>query len=470
MAQSVKGGGKGNPAPAAAAPAADKSDTGTLGGEWILLRRDVAATACEGRWEFYLEAHGRQPLVGFAPAILRAASGSAAAVSARPRPGLRDEGVSGDVLASISAFADVLSDPWIALVDGGDGGQTSPGSPDGAAQSSNAPRAGPPATREGFRHAQTEAEAIYDAPWKTCRGAQVAAGTAGPRRYKTIGFPGALPARASTDKEADPDGRSATNGAPFVAPSDLWNQAAAAVASPPELETHLASQALKKAAHAHWAATKEIAVLETRDAPLDEGAGCQGRAQGYKTANQTMKSTPGRAHLKDPEAAWWPHSSSLIARYTPLAKNAKDVQAKRQRRRIIAAKLDQHDSPNFHAGHFGTEVGPTEVDEWMLHIAPLGFCDEGDLRRTCAATQRWAGRAVARAVGRVARGTSTWLMAGGMEGHPGEADPSGQKLEAKLNGSAVGDPCAVMNWAASSWRQARTANARDERQTTGRAP
>ena len=56
--------------------ATNKSDKGTHGGEWILARRDVAATTFEGYMEHYLKTHKSQPFVGFSPTILHTKSGN----------------------------------------------------------------------------------------------------------------------------------------------------------------------------------------------------------------------------------------------------------------------------------------------------------------------------------------------------------------------------------------------------------
>eukprot|EP00959_Pyramimonas_sp_CCMP1952_P127960 2676102-Pyramimonas_sp.AAC.1 len=108
------------------------------------------------------------------------------------------------------------------------------------------------------------------------------------------------------------------------------------------------------AACAHWVAVKEIAFLETHNAPTEDWAKHQGRAQGYKTARQVTKATPVRTCLKDPEAGWWKHISTPIIRYTALVINDKGIRVQGKLRKSIQAKLSQLDSDDFHWGHFGS--------------------------------------------------------------------------------------------------------------------
>ncbi|CAK0909218.1 unnamed protein product, partial [Prorocentrum cordatum] len=69
------------------------SDVGTHGGEWVLVRRDVAATTIEGYREHYLQTYKRQPFASVTRGAIR------------------------DILMSISTFLDMLADPWIILAD-----------------------------------------------------------------------------------------------------------------------------------------------------------------------------------------------------------------------------------------------------------------------------------------------------------------------------------------------------------------
>ncbi|CAK0796263.1 unnamed protein product, partial [Prorocentrum cordatum] len=80
----------------------------------------------------------------------------------------------------------------------------------------------------------------------------------------------------------------------------------------------------------------------------------------------------------------------------------------------------------------------------------------------------WAGRAMARTVGRARERHLHWTKKA-WKGAPGKllrfvVAPGAQKPGAELNRSTASDPYAVANRAAGSWRQAWTANACDDRQ------
>ncbi|CAK0850274.1 unnamed protein product, partial [Prorocentrum cordatum] len=166
--------------------------------------------------------------------------------------------------------------------------------------------------------------------------------------------------------------------------------------------------------------------------------------------SQIMKATPGRAYLMDPEAGWWQHSSTLLIRYTALATNDKDTRTQGQLRRTT-----------------GSMVDPTEANEWKLQVA-LDFCDEGDLHRICATTDRWTNIAMARAAGRSRKRYLDWAKRAWKEPpctlHRIAAGPSPSKFEAKVKVVTVGSPCTVMNNAAGVWRQIWTTSACDEKQ------
>ena len=76
-----------------------------------------------------------------------------------------------------------------------------------------------------------------------------------------------------------------------------------------------------------------------------------------------MKATPGRNYLKDPDAGWWQHFSTLLIRYASLVMNDKDTDAQHELRKHIQAKLIQLDSDEFHRDHFGPNTDPEEVNE-----------------------------------------------------------------------------------------------------------
>ncbi|CAK0825119.1 unnamed protein product, partial [Prorocentrum cordatum] len=456
-----------------------KSDKCTGGGEWILARRRAAATTLEGYRGHYLKTNKRQPFAGFAPAFLRTKGGSVVVVAAYIRPGLRDKGANRDIRMSISTFVDRLAGPSIIL---GDWNYEPPWWTDKprltcwngtvvtdpsctAARDKGKGSACDDAIVRSDIATHIAAQAAFDAPWKTHCGIQVTIQAAEPWSDKAIEALRTRAGRLQFDALQVTNYTAAGGDAPLVFPSTDWDMAVGIVDACPKFEGHpagakegwchifhaYAPRTAKhaNAAYAHWVAAMEIAFLETHNAPSEE--------TGYKTARQIMKATPGRTYLKDPEAGWWQHFSTLLIRYTG------------QLRKGTQAKLNQLDSNDSHQDHSGSQVDPMEVDERMRQAASLDFCDEGGLHHFCAATERWANSAMARAAGRARKryldgAKRAWKEPPGKL-HRIAVGPSPPKFEAKLNGVTVGDPYTVMNRAADVWRQIwTTSSARDEKQ------
>ncbi|CAK0893103.1 unnamed protein product [Prorocentrum cordatum] len=486
------------------AVATNKSDKGTRGGEWVLTRRDVAATTFEGYRDYYVKRHKRQPFVGFTPTVLHSKSGDIVVLAACLRLGLRDQGANRDILVSISTFVDMLMDPWIILADWnyephwwGDkpwltrwngtvltdpSCEATCDKGSGSVYDCAIVRADI-ATHVGI-------EAIYDAPWKTHCGIQVAVGTAEPWQYKATTVPKALPARARPKKVADPSSKRSKaraealrtrrerlpehlrdefdalyinretanqDPAPFVIPQQNWDAAANEVRNFPKFDgakvgtkegrghifhnhaPNLAENINPK--HAQWIATLELAVLETHAVPGEDRARYQGRAEGCRTTKQTMKASPGRAYLKDPEATCWQHLSTLVARYTALVTNGKGPKA---RQHIHKTE------------HFGRITDPQEIEEWKTQLVTLEYCDVADLHRISATTMEWTHKAMARAAGRARKRYLDWAKQAWKDSpvklHRMVTDHKTPRLEGKQPQRTVGDPSTLMNRSAGTWR------------------
>ncbi|CAK0791275.1 unnamed protein product, partial [Prorocentrum cordatum] len=334
-------------------------------------------------------------------------------------------------------------------------------------------------------------EAIYDAPWKTHCGIQITVGTAEPRQYKAIKVPKALPARARPKKVVDPSSKRSKARAealrtrrerlpehlrdefdalyinretakedptPFVIPQQNWDAAADEVSNFPKFDgaevgtkegrghifhnhaPNLAENINSK--YAQWAATLE--------------AKYQGRAEGYRTTKQTMKASPGRAYLKDPEATWWQHLSTLVARYTALVTNGKDPKARQHIPKTVMKKLDDLENPEFSKELFGRKTDPQEIEEWKTQLVTLEYCDVADLHRLSATTMEWSHKAMARAAGRARKRYLDWAKQAWKDS-PGKlhrmvTDPKAPRLEDKQPQRTVGDPSTLMNHSADTWR------------------
>ncbi|CAK0897293.1 unnamed protein product, partial [Prorocentrum cordatum] len=396
----------------AATPAVQihKSDVGTHGGEWVLARRDVAATTFEGYREYYLQAYKRQPFVGFSPTILRTRSGNVIVVAACLRPGLRDMGANRDVLMSISTFIDMLADPWITLVDWNSAPPWWKDKPwlsrwSGAIVTDPACAATCDKGKGSIYDcaivrsdiaSRITVEVVYDVPCKPHCGMQVAIGDAEPWGYRAI-------------KEFDalhyPEPQPPEDDAPFFIPDTVWGAAACTVATCPSSRATL------------WLV-----------------------------------------------AAF----GALMQRYTALVKNGKGVKARELIARRAQAMLIQIGSDDDRKKYFGPKGDPTEAEGWKLQVASLDFCDEHDLGLICATTQRWQHGAAARAAGRARMRYLDWAKRAWTD-PPGKLraivkDPSPPKLETELHGVTFADPYTVMNRAASVWRQIWNTSSYDDHQ------
>ncbi|CAK0821200.1 unnamed protein product, partial [Prorocentrum cordatum] len=447
------------------AVATNKSDKGAHGGEWILTRRDVAATTFEGYRDYSVKRHKRQPFAGFTPTVPHAKSGNIVVVAACLRPGLRDQGANRDILVSISTFVDMLTDPWIILADWNYEPHWWGNKPwltrwNGAILTDpNCKATCEKGSGSVYDYAIVRAdiathigvEAIYDVPWKTHCGIQITVGTAEPWQYK-----------------------------------ENWDDAADEVSSVPKFdgtkvgtkegrghifhshEPNLAEDINSK--YAQWIATLELAFLETHAVPVEDRARYQGRAEGCRTTKQTMKASPGRAYLKDPEATWWQHLSTLVARYTALVTNGKGPEARQHIHKTVMKKLDDPENPEFPKEHFGSKTDPPEIEEWKAQLATLEYCYEGDLHRISAAAMEWTHKAMARAAGRARKRYLDWAKQAWKES-PGKprrmvADPKAPRLEDKQPQRTVGDPSAVMNHSADTWRSIWASDSYNAKQIT----
>ncbi|CAK0848477.1 unnamed protein product, partial [Prorocentrum cordatum] len=475
------------------AVATDKSDKGTHGGERILTRRGVAATTFEGYRDYYVKRRKRQPFVGFTPTVLHSKSGNIVVLAAYLRPGLRGQGANRDILVSISTFVDMLMDPWIILADWNyephwwdnkpwltrwNGTVLTDPSCEATCDKGSGSVCDCAIVRADIA-THVGVEAIYGVPWKTRCGIQITVGAAGPWQYKAIKVPKALPARARPKKVADPSSRRSKARAealrtrrerlpehlrdefdalyvnretakedptPFVIPQQNWDAAADEVSNFPKFNGakvgtkggrgHIFHNRAPNLAeninseYAQWIATLELAFLETHAVPVEDRARYQGRAEGYRTTEQTMKASPGRAYLKDPEATWWQHLSTLVARYTALVTNGKE--------------------------HFGRKTDPKGIEEWKTQLVTLEHCGVADLHRICAATMEWTHKAMARAAGRARKRHLDWAKQAWKDS-PGKlhrmvTDPKAPRLEDKQPQRTVGDPSTLMNHSADTWR------------------
>ncbi|CAK0804842.1 unnamed protein product, partial [Prorocentrum cordatum] len=479
------------------AVATNKSDKGTHGGEWIPTRRDAAATTFEGYRENDVKHHKREPFVGFTPTVLHSKSGNIVVVAACLRPGLRDQGANRDILVSISTFVDMLMDPWITLADWNYEPHWWDNKPwltrwngtilpDPICESACDKGSGSVydyAIARADIATHVGVEAIYDVPWKTHCGIQITVGTAEPWQYKAKKVPKALPARARPKKVADPNSKRSQARAEALRtrrerlPEHLRDEFDALhtnretakedptpSSSPRRTGTKPPTSSFPKfdgtkvgtkEGRGHIFHNHAPNLAENINSKYAKWARYQGRAEGYRNTKQTMKASPGRAYLKDPEATWWQHLSTLAARYTALVTNGKDPKA-RQRIQTVMKKLDDLENPEFSKEHFGRKTDPQEIEEWKTQLATLERCDEDDLHHISATNMEWTHKAMARAAGRARkrhldRAKQAWKESPGKL-HRMVTDPKAPRLEDKQPQKTVGDPSTVMNHSADTWR------------------
>ena len=183
-----------------------------------------------------------------------------------------------------------------------------------------------------------------------------------------------------------------------------------------------------------------------------------------------MKASPGRAYLKDPEATWWQHLSTLVVRYTALVTNGKDPKARQYIHNTVMKKLDGLENPEFSKEHFGSKTDPQEIEEWKTQLATLEYCDEDDLHHISATTMEWTHKAMARAAGRARKRYLDWAKQAWKES-PGKlrrmvTDPKAPRLEDKQPQRTVGDPSTVMNHSADTWRSIWASDSYNAKQIT----
>eukprot|EP00959_Pyramimonas_sp_CCMP1952_P347690 7283027-Pyramimonas_sp.AAC.1 len=169
-----------------------------------------------------------------------------------------------------------------------------------------------------------------------------------------------------------------------------------------------------------------------------------------------MKASPGRAYLKDPEATWCQHLSTLVVRYSALVTNGKDPEARQHIHRTVMKKLDDLENPEFFKELFGSKTDPQEIQEWKTQLVNLEYCDVADLHHVSATTMEWSHKAMARATGRARKRYLDWAKQAWKDS-PGKlhrmvTDPEAPRLEDKQPQRTVGDPSTLMNHFADTWR------------------
>ncbi|CAK0811743.1 unnamed protein product, partial [Prorocentrum cordatum] len=128
------------------------------------------------------------------------------------------------------------------------------------------------------------------------------------------------------------------------------------------------------ALHNHWVTVMERAVLLHEKVDSDKWKQYSGRARGPACCWKLVRSTPGRAHMRNEQAEWWGLVSTLVTRYVALVRNDSDPHQAAQcvvKARHLIEQLDGKSDELF----FGKKQDPQEVFVWksMVHSLDLAM-------------------------------------------------------------------------------------------------
>ncbi|CAK0859205.1 unnamed protein product, partial [Prorocentrum cordatum] len=151
------------------------------------------------------------------------------------------------------------------------------------------------------------------------------------------------------------------------------------------------------ALHNHWVTVMERAVLLHEKVDSDKWKQYSGRARGPACCWKLVRSTPGRAHMRNEQAEWWGLVSTLVTRYVALVRNASDPHQAAQcvvKARQLIEQLDGKSDELY----FGKKQDPQEVFVWKGMVLSLDLVDAAALPELLERTRRWADLSNARAM------------------------------------------------------------------------
>ncbi|CAK0788137.1 unnamed protein product [Prorocentrum cordatum] len=198
--------------------------------------------------------------------------------------------------------------------------------------------------------------------------------------------------------------------------------------------------------HGSWVAQVEAAILQHEGCDKANWAARQGRARGFGATWRQRAASPGRAHLRHPEAdAWATHSANLTA-ILALAASGKD-------HRQMLWRLDLHRSTLADIGKLSAAKRADQLADYQRRATVILDLPRQEQAAARQLARELAGDAARRALQHGRQALATWAAKATLgQLHRWTKDGDLERLEDPTDDGTLADPVEVMLAKSTTWQ------------------